>query len=73
MGYKVNPSLENVHGFVNLFSSYGGVHTLKMAPTRLLILHMVDVVEPDYVVVSKFVLEGYDYGCLDYFWEVTSN
>ena len=48
-----------------------------MAPTYLLVLKMVDVVaevESNYVVVSKFVLEGHDYGYLDLcIWEVISN
>ena len=66
MRYKAGLSPENVYGFVNLCGVESGFETLKMAPTHLFILCMVDIVakvEDDYVVASKLVLKGHDYGC----------
>ena len=63
---KANSSPQHIYGFVNSFGVEGGIETLKMAPTRLLVLRMVDIVakvEVDYVVVSNLVLEGHNYGC----------
>ena len=54
-----------MYGFVNPLCVDGDVETLKMAPTRLFVLRMVDVVakvEAGYVAVSKLVLEGHAYG-----------
>ena len=72
MGYKVNLSSENICGFVNSFGVDNGVQLLKLAPTRLLVLHMVDVVAEvttSYVAISKLVLDDHNDGCLDlFFW-----
>ena len=62
--YKINLSPKNVYGIVKPFGLDNGIKPLKMAPTCLLVLHMVDIVanvEADYVTVSKHVFEGHDY------------
>lgn len=66
-------SLKNVYGIVKPFGLDGGIETLKMAPTCLLVLHMVNVVakvEADYVAVSKHVFEGHDYEYWSPFGEI---
>jgi hypothetical protein len=69
--YKVDWCPNNVYGFVNPFGVESGVETLKMSPTCLFVLYMVDIdgeVGHNYLVVSILVLEGHDYGCLGHFW-----
>ena len=68
--YKVNSSSKNVCRFVNPFNVDNGIQTLTMAPTRLLVLCMVDIVaevEAGHVAISKLVIEGNDNGCLGLF------
>ena len=43
MRYKVDQCPKNVYGFVNPFGVESGVETLKMKPTRLFVLCMVDI------------------------------
>lgn len=77
MWYKTLSPSKNTYGLVNPFGVDHGVETLKVAPSHLLILHIVDIVseiEANYVAVSKFLFEGHDYGCLSQFlWEVVRN
>lgn len=66
-GFYILRSPEHIYEFMNSFGVEGNIETLKMAPTRLFVLHMIDVlaeVEVDYLVVSKLVLKGHDYGSL---------